>query len=245
MSVSKRKEIREQRLRRKRKQRQTTIMIMVGAALALVALIALPSIIDAIRPVGEIVDVAPVERPMVDGKALGDPNAPVVVEVFVDFQCPMCRVYSEETETLVVENYVAQGQVYYIFRQYPFLDDRSASRESDQAANASMCAAEQGKFWDYHDILFANWSGENQGAFSDKRLVAFAQNVGLDMGSFEACFEENRYEDQIQEDLTRGVQLGVQGTPSAFVNGVAVNPPYVPSYEDMQQAIEAALAGGG
>jgi protein-disulfide isomerase len=178
---------------------------------------------------------------MADGPALGDPNAPVRIDVYEDFQCPACRSYSEQIENQVVENYVATGQVYYVFRHFPFLDDGALSKESDQAANASMCAAEQDRFWDYHDILFANWNGENQGAFSDSRLIAFAESLSLDMEAFNACFEENRYQGEIEADLAAGRRAGVQGTPSVFVQGQLITPGFVPSYEDISTAVEAAL----
>jgi protein-disulfide isomerase len=137
---------------------------------------------------------------------------------------------------------VKTGKARYVFRLYPFLDDGSASKESDQAANASLCAAEQGRFWDYHDMLFANWNSENAGAFTDKRLVAFAESLGLNLTDFNACFDDNKYKDQIAKDLADGKSAGVTGTPSLFVNGVIVRPGFVPTYNDISQAVEAALA---
>ncbi len=241
---SKRQAIREQRERKQRQQRVTTILILAGVAILIAAFLIIPSIQRSLAPVGDIVTAVPKDRPMVDGTAMGDPNAPVLIQVFEDFQCPSCRQYSQDVEPAVVETYVATGKVRYEFHQYPFLDDRSATKESDQAANASMCAAEQNRFWDYHDILFANWNGENQGSFADKRLVAFAETIGLDMNKFNSCFDSNKYKDQITADLNLGTQMGVTGTPSVFVNGQIVKPGYIPSFQDIQQAVEAALAGG-
>ena len=239
--TGKRQAIREKRRRDRQRQRLITILVVVGVALVIAALLIAPSIRNSLVPVGEIIEVTPETRPMADGTAMGDPDAPVLIEVYEDFQCPACRIYSNEVEPLVTENHVANGEVYYVFRQYPFLDDRAPNKESDQAANASMCAAEQGRFWDYHDILFANWSGENQGSFSDKRLLAFAETLGLDTDAFTACFEENRYQDQIQADLAAGNAAGVQGTPSVLVNGEIVRPGYVPTYEDIKRMIEISL----
>jgi len=173
---------------------------------------------------------------------MGDASAPVVVEVFEDFQCPACQRYSDTTEKSLVESgYLEQGLVYYIFRQFPFIDDGSLSTESDQAANASMCASEQGLFWEYHDELYANWNGENIGTFNDNRLITFAGNVGLDVDAFEQCFTENRYQADIDIDMTMARTYGISGTPSLFVNGKQVAPGYVPSWEDLDQAIQAAL----
>ncbi|MGW8249302.1 MAG: DsbA family protein [Anaerolineales bacterium] len=238
----KRQQIKEQRAKRQRQQRMTWILVITAGALVIAGLLIAPSLRNALTPVGEIVEITPEARPMADGKTLGDPNAPVLVEVWEDFQCPSCRTYSTDIEPAVVQNYVATGKVRYEFRHYPFLDDRAPTKESDQAANASMCAAEQDKFWEYHDYLFANWNSENAGAFSDKRLVAFAEALGLDMPAFNQCFQENRYKDVINEDLAAGTQAGVTGTPSVFVNGQIVKPGYVPSYEEIAAAIDAASA---
>lgn len=243
MTTGKRQEIRERRLKKKRQQRMTTMLIIVGGGVILIALLALPTIINNLKPIGEIITITPIERPMVDGRAMGDPQAPITVEVYSDFQCPMCKVFADETEIQIASDYVSTGDVYYIYRQFPFIDDNAPGNESDQAANASMCAAEQGLFWDYHDMLFANWNGENEGSFNDKRLTAFAETLDLNMSQFNKCFKDNTYLNDINDDLVKGRMLDVNGTPTVFVNGEAVRKGYVPSYEDMQIAIDAALAG--
>jgi len=238
---TKRQAIREKRRQEQRKQRLYIILGIIAVALV----IALILIIPGLMPAGEIAAITPVERPMVDGRSLGNPNAPVKIDVYEDFQCPSCQNYSENIEPKVVETYVASGDVYYTFRHFPFLDNGTVRKESDQAANASMCAAEQERFWDYHDILFANWNGENQNAFSDKRLVAFAESLALDMDAFNKCFQANTYLGEIESDLAAGRMKGVQGTPSVFVNGEHLTPGYVPSFEQISQAVDTALAGSG
>ena len=251
MTISKREEIKQQRLKKKRKQRMGTLMGIGGFILIAVLLLASPWIVDQFKPVGAYNTITSIERPMVDGKALGDPNAPVQIEVFEDFQCPACRDFSNTVEAQLVESeYISSGLVYYIYRQYPFLDDGSSltgSGESDQSANASMCANEQGRFWDYHDMLFANQNGENRGAFSDRRLIAFAEAIGLDMDQFESCFDENRYQAEIEAETQRGLELGVRGTPTVFINGQPMGLPAnsVPSFEDIQAEIQALLSLGG
>lgn len=246
MSMSKRVDIKAQRQRRKRQQRMNQLLIVGGIVLILVALFISPYVINAIRPVGKINSIELVERPLANGLAIGDPNAPVKIEVFSDFQCSSCLRYTETVEPAILESdYIANGLASYVFRQYPFIDSNVVGKESQQAANASMCANEQGRFWDYHDILFANWNGENEGAFVDKRLVAFADNIGLNMNQFNQCFKANTYANEINADYNLGLQYGVTGTPSVFVNGQAVAPGYVPSYEDLVQAIEAVLTEGG
>jgi len=238
---SKRQMLREKRQRQARMQRLGMIAIVIAGAL----LIAFALIYPNFKSIGEIVTVEPNPRPMANGTAMGDPNAPVVIDVFEDFQCPACRAYSEEVETRITEMYVATGQVYYVFHQYPFIDSASISKESRLAANASMCAAEQSLFWEYHDILFANWNGENAGAFTDRRLVAFAETLDLDMDRFTTCFEDNAYRDEIQADFDLGTEMGVTGTPSVFVDGEHITPGFAPSFADIQQAVEAALIQSG
>jgi len=243
MSTTKRTDVKEQRLRRQREQRMRTFLTIGGILLLLVLVFSLPAIVDAFKP---ITMITPREMPLADGKAVGDPNAPVVVEVFSDFQCSACKRFAAEAEPLLLESdYVANGQVYFIFRHFPFLDDNALVKESDQAANASMCALEQGQFWNYHDMIYANWAGENTGAFSDKFLLSLADALELNMTDFKACFEENRYAGQINQDVELGGQMNVTGTPAVFVNGQAVAPGFVPTYENIDAAIQEALANGG
>jgi protein-disulfide isomerase len=242
---SKRQAIKEQREKRQKQQRLVLILVIAGAALIVAALLIVPPLLRASAPVGEVIPITPVARPQVNGTSEGDTNAPVLVEVWSDFQCPACRIFAEEIEPRVVQNYVATGKALYVYRQYPFIDDNSVTKESDQAANASMCAADQNRFWDYHDILFANWNGENAGSFADKRLVAFAQALGLDINKFNTCFKANTFKTQINKDLQDGTKAGVNGTPSVFVNGQLLTPGKIPSYEEVAAAIDAALASSG
>lgn len=238
--MSKRQELREKRRKKQKQQRVLIIIMVVAGAL----LIAAALIIPTLSPVEDVVQITPQAfSAPVNSNAIGNPDAPVKVDVWEDFQCPACAGYSENVEKLIIQNYVETGKVYYTFHHFPFIDDKSATKESDQAANASMCAGEQGRFWDYKDMLFANWDGENQGAFSDKRLIAFADALGLKMSDFKTCFDENRYREQIDQDYADGAAIGVSGTPSIFVNGQQVTPGYIPSYEELSQVIEAALSG--
>lgn len=239
---SKRQILREKRQREQKRTR----LISIGAVIAGALLLAFLFIYPNVKPIGDVISVTPGTYPQTEMNTMGDPNAPVKLETWEDFQCPACKNFSEDIEPLLIQNYVATGKVYYVFHHYPFIDDRSASKESDQSANASMCAGEQGRFWDYKSILFANWNGENIGAFSDRRLLAFAEALGLNMDQFEKCFKANTYKAQIDQDLEEGTNLGVNSTPSIFVDGVMVlnanGANYVPSYDDIAAAIEAALA---
>ncbi len=107
---------------------------------------------------------------------------------------------------------------------------------SHAAAEAASCAGDQNMFWQYHDILFANQTGENVGDFTAKRLTTYAQALGLDMTQFNACYTGGKYHQQIIDDYDQGVKDGVTQTPSFLVNGILV------TQADLQTTIDAQLA---
>jgi protein-disulfide isomerase len=238
--ISKRQARREQVRRKEQRGRLIGIGLISIGAIFVAFLIIYPNF----KPVTDVVTAVPHEYPQADKTSLGDPNAPVKIDTYEDFQCPACAQYTKDIESLIIKNLVATGKVYYTFHNYPFIDGPSvdSNGESDQAAHASMCASEQGKFWEMHATIFANWNGENQGAYNDKRLTAFAEKVGLDMTAFNSCFESKKYKAEIQADFDKGNAAGVQGTPSVFVNGNFITPGYIPSYDEVLKAVEAASA---
>lgn len=236
--VSKRQERRERMQREQQRKRLITIGVITLVAAILVFLV----VWQPLSTVGEIVTVTPAVLPDADGLSLGDPNAPAVIDVFEDFQCPACKSFTENVEPLVIENLVASGQARYVYHNYPFLDGDGAgsSGESDQAANAAMCANEQDKFWEMHGALYANWNGENQGGFNNRRLEAIAESIALDMDAFNSCFSANTYEEDIQADFDLGRDMGVSGTPTVFVNGNRVGAPgRIASYQEIADAVNA------
>ena len=113
----------------------------------------------------------------------------------------------------------------------------SLGPESKSAAEASECADEQGKFWEYHDKLFASQAGENQGAFSNDKLKKFAADLKLDTAKFNACLDSGKYSSVVEKETLAAQSMGVQGTPAFLVNGQ----PFVraQSFEAFQQAIES------
>ncbi len=243
-TISKRQELKAKRARNQRTQRTLLIAAVAVLAIAIAAVIILPQIQAANAPVGTIVQITPrAAAQQVDSTSEGDPNAKIRIDVFEDFQCSSCLNFTQTVEPQLMQNEIASGQVAYVFHNFPFIDGAtwsSTKKESHQAANAAMCAADQGRFWDYHDMLFANWTGENVGDFVDKRLVAFAQALNLDMSKFNACFNANTFKAQIDADYALGQKWGVNGTPSVFVNGKEVSPGYIPTYDQIKQAIAAA-----
>ena len=109
-----------------------------------------------------------------------------------------------------------------------------------------MCALEQDRFWDYHNILFENQGTvENGGSFNDKRLQAFAESLGLDMTAFNDCFKANKYSTEIDADYQLGRAAGIDRTPSILINGVNNFQTILPTFEELIAAIDAALAARG
>ncbi len=226
--------------RKKHRAGNSSRMFTVGIVIIGALLIAFVLISQNFKPQENVVLPEKVNRPTADGLTLGDKSAPARIDVFEDFQCPACVQFSADIEPLVLERLVETGKAYYVFHNYPFLDTNSPAKESRGAANASLCANEQGKFWEYHDVLFANWKGENEGAFSDIHLVEFVNGLELNVEDFQSCVDEKRYADEVQASFENGNAMGVNGTPSVFVNGVMIAPGYIPSYDDIAAAVEAA-----
>jgi protein-disulfide isomerase len=229
---------RKSQLKLQRRRSQTRRRVLWIAAISILA-ISFAAVLIGVsnRPVGEIRSGPQIDRPQVDRNSMGDPNAPVKVEEFSDFQCPYCRLFSEEEESNIVEKYIKTGKVYFTYTAFSFLDGNDANGESKSAAQAAYCAADQGQFWEYHDVLFANQNGENIGDFTDKRLLAFADSLGLDKASFQNCYNGGQYRQQVLDDLARGRSLGVTGTPTFIVNGTLIV-----GYANLQQTIEAELS---
>ena len=167
-------------------------------------------------------------------KGKGAPDAPVVVEVYADFQCPWCRRFTFGPERQLEEEYVRQGKVLLLFRHFAFLGD-----ESRWAAEAAECANEQGRFWDYHDKLFLEQSGENVDTFRKENLKRFAAELGLDTEQFNQCLDSGKYAAKVQEEILEGHQRGVRGTPTVFINGQRFEGSL--DYPSLRGAIEAEL----
>ena len=137
-----------------------------------------------------------------------------------------------------MQRYINDGTLRLEWHDFPYL-----GQESFRAAVAARAAQEQGKFWEYHDILYQNQKAENSGAFSDENLVAFAEEAGLDVERFEEALESGEYEEVVEEDFREAQEAGIQGTPSFMINGrtlVGAQP-----LETFARAIEEAESENG
>jgi protein-disulfide isomerase len=134
----------------------------------------------------------------------------------------------------VLQSYVDAGQINIVYKHSAFL-----GQESVWAAQAAECAADQSKFWEYHDLLFDKQNGENVGTFTKENLIAYAKELGLDSAKFDPCLQSDETYQRVVDDTNEGRQVGVTGTPTFFINGqplVGAQPA-----EAFQAQIQAAL----
>ena len=145
---------------------------------------------------------------------LGDIDAKVTLVEFGDYQCHFCNVFFHSTEHKILQQYVETGKVKIIFKDYNIIGPDSVN-----ASHGAHCASEQGLFWEYHDILFSNWAGENNGWASSENLLRFAQEINLDIEQWSECMinEGNSKMLSASNDDARALEL--TGTPAFFVIG--------------------------
>ena len=164
----------------------------------------------------------------------GDPDAPVTIIEFADFQCPFCGRFFAETKPQIDEQYMQSGKVRFGYFNFAFLGP-----ESTWAAEAAECAADQNMFWEYHDKLYDSQSGENQGAFNKDNLKKFAEKLGLDTSAFNKCIDSGKYTQLIQDESSLASSIGVRSTPTFLINGQAVVG--AQPFEVFQQTIDSLL----
>jgi len=143
--------------------------------------------------------------------AMGDEKAPVTIVEFGDYQCPYCGRHANQVLPEIVAKYVNTGKVRYFFKDTPV---EAIHPAAFKAAEAALCAGEQGKYWEMHDLLF-----KNQQALAVNELVGYARALNLDMPKFQQCFDSDKYAAQIRKSLEEAVKAGARGTPT-FIVGI-------------------------
>ena len=146
---------------------------------------------------------------------LGNIDAPLMLVEFGDYQCSFCKKHFVQTHNLIMENYVATGDVKILFKDMI----ATPGEDSIHAAHAAHCAKDQGMFWKYHYMLYNNWEGENTGWITDDSLNKFASNIDLDMNEFSKCMSEKKWMNLISASIGDANTMGVTGTPSFFLIG--------------------------
>ncbi len=229
--------------RRAARRRMLLVAGAIAAAVVLAVVLIVPNLPGDESDLPSIAAVtAPHPGIQADGRTLGDPNAPVTVVEYGDYQCPGCGQFARDLEPRLVEEYVAAGLVRFEFRDYAFLDSRVDGNESQDAAAATFCAADQGAFWPYHATLYANQHGENQGAFTRGRLKEMAAGLGLNTDTFSSCLDDGTHQADVDASNRGADELGLSGTPSFVVNGQVID---YSGYDSIAAAIDAALASAG
>ena len=158
----------------------------------------------------------PVEISLDNDPVRGDPNAPITIVEFSDFQCPFCARFHTQTLPSLLEEYIEAGKVNLVYRDFPI---QSIHPNALPAAVASECAHEQGKYWEFHDTLFEKQSGWNR--LDSNAVIAmfsqYASEIGLEQEQFDSCLETGKYLEEVQGDLSDGRDYGVTGTPGFFI----------------------------
>jgi len=165
-----------------------------------------------------------------DDPFLGPADAPVTIIEFGDYQCPFCGLFYDETLPQIQATYA--GQVRFVYRDFPLT---SIHLNAQKAAEASECADDQGRFWEYHALLWAN-----QQALDVADLKAYAGELGLDTAAFDDCLDSGENAQEVQKDSSDAVGYGVTGTPWFFINDVPL--PGAQPFSAFQAIIDPLLA---
>ncbi len=149
-----------------------------------------------------------------DPTARGDVDAPVVMIMYSDFQCQYCGKFARDTAPALIKKYVDEGVVRIEWRDFPYLGN-----ESTYAAKAARAAGDQGKFWQYHDALYADPQPTNSGALTEEFLAGVAKKLGLNVSEFRKTMNSDAVSTAVQADFQEGQKIGVNGTPAFLING--------------------------
>ncbi len=190
-----------------RAPRRDNMPLLIGGGVVAILLVAALIIINLTqsRP--------PAAPTMAAGRVWGKLEAPVTIDEYADFQCPICA-QADRQMAQVASKYFDTGKAKLVFHNFAFI-----GQESIWAAEAASCAEDQGKFWDYANLVFASQAGENKGAFSKDNLKVFASKLGLDMTAFNSCLDRDKYASRIQQERDEATAKGLDSTPTFFING--------------------------
>ncbi len=199
-NLSKRELLRQKRKDQARRKLITVTLIVLGTGALFTTAIMLPKLLSTRT-----------RYSLAEGFTIGDPNAPVSVVQFSSYSCGFCRSFSDNEEPDFIANYVDPGLVFYRYVNIP-----SNNADSQLAAKASYCAADQDHFFDYKGYLYNN-SGAPDG-FSPSSLLDYADSAGLDTSDFQACLEGQTFATAFMDDIQYAQDIGITYTPSFLVN---------------------------
>lgn len=206
-------------------------MIWVTATVGLVGVVMIAALLLLQGSAPKSVDDAGLKAPLsqvpaglADGRTLGKADAPVTLEVWSDYQCPVCGQFAELAEPTLIRTYVANGTLRIIDHDAAFQGAKVTATydESVESGAAARCAADQNLYWPFHDWLFANQVGENQGAFRDERIRAMAKGAGLDVAAWDACRATGEQQAAVRAETKQALAQGVNATPTMHLNGQVI-----------------------
>lgn len=181
-------------------------------------------------PVTQQAEFTRYDIPTENAYAIGPADAPITIVEFSDYQCPYCRRWHEQVYEPLMAAY--PGKIRLVYRHLPLT---SIHPDAFSAAEAAMCAGEQDAYWQYHEKLFG---GDSLG---NSIYIRYAQDLGLNMDTFEACLSDRKYQEVVEADSNFAIDLGIRSTPTFFINGLAVVG--AQPLEVFQQVIDQELAG--
>jgi len=218
-------------------------LLTIGAIVAGVVLVAVVAASQLGGKVAGTFKDPQIEYPagLIAGATIGKADAPVTLEVYGDFQCPICARYSLTVEPDLVASYVVPGTLRIVHHDIAILGNRTPDDESKIAAVGASCATDQGRYWDYAHWVYANQDGENNGGFARDRLTAIAQAAGVDVSAFPACLDDAERVVAVATATGDAGNLGINSTPTMAINGQLLQPG-LPTTAALGGLIEAAAA---
>jgi len=217
-SLSQREQIRRKEKSKRRKKWLTFGLISMAVIIIFVLIVAIPRLITKANRYQES-----------NGFTLGNPDAPLKVEIFSSFSCSHCKTFSENEEKTFIAKYVDTGKVFYRYFNLPPSDEQSIL-----ASSASYCAADQNRFFDYKARLYEYAFAQN--GFSRENLIKYAGFIGLDTDQFTSCLDSDTYAQAYLEDRVYASEAGITYTPSFLING------RIYTSAELDQAIDSLLA---
>ena len=174
----------------------------------------------------------------VDHQTVGRPDAPITIEVFSDFQCPACKLFVTTELASLLNDFVRPGFARIESRDIDVID-RGGSTESVELAAAGACAADQGRYWTFHDLVFWNQGRENKGDHDAAFIAKVANGAGLDMATFQACDARADLRQAVRQATSDAASIGLTATPTLRINGRTITG--VPPYADLKSYLTQLL----
>ena len=224
------------------------LYIILGAVVVIVGFMMLRggprSLIPAVREPVEVVgldDAATLVR-VAQGITRGDPDAPITIVEFGDYQCPGCAQFASLVEPSLLAAYVETGQAKFVYYDFPII---SAHRNAFLAARAARCAGDQARYWEYHGMLFGNQQSWALSTNPTNMFVGYSGRLGLDEGAFESCLRSDQHAETVSANMRLGEEMGVTATPTVLVQSEGEMPQVVESsFQALQEMMETLLAEG-